>query len=187
MPSQKNIPLFYRIALLWYEPIASGLGAYLVLFQPDKYLNSFIPPSYASRNHTHDILLNQLAAAFVYVSLSQGVLLRYTNDITIWKIVNGCFLGWDFILLYSIWFGLSAQGRLDFAEIRGDDWGVIGATLGVTLIRSALCLGVGFRKEKVRGRGNKLLPCLDQVQEGRQLVCLLERALYGGAGRDWAP
>jgi hypothetical protein len=152
MPSQKNIPLFYRIALLWYEPITSGLGAYLVLFQPDKYLNSFIPPSYASRNHTHDILLNQLAAAFVYVSLSQGVLLRYTNDITIWKIVNGCFLGWDFILLYSIWFGLSAQGRLDFAEIRGDDWGVIGATLGVTLIRSALCLGVGFRKEKGRGK-----------------------------------
>ncbi|KAJ0420248.1 hypothetical protein BJY00DRAFT_284569 [Aspergillus carlsbadensis] len=153
MPSHENIPLFYRIVLLWYEPLASGLGAYLVLFQPDTYLNSFIPPSYASRNHTHDILLNQLAAAFVYVSLSQGVLLRYTSDITTWKIVNACLLGWDFILLYSLWFGLQAQGRLDFAEIRGDDLGAAVPTVGITFIRAAFCVGIGFPKQKVRGKG----------------------------------
>jgi hypothetical protein len=144
-----HIPLFYRIVLLWYEPIAAGLGIYLTLAAPDAYLNSFIPSTLAVRNPLHDMLFNQLGAAFFYVATSQAILLRYTNDIGVWKILNGCLLGWDIILLYSFWNGLWMQGRLAPGNWRSEDLSALIPTMFMTVVRAAVVAGVGLRTSKL--------------------------------------
>ncbi|KAL4793037.1 hypothetical protein BDV19DRAFT_367252 [Aspergillus venezuelensis] len=85
-----QIPLFYRIILLWFEPIASGFGCYMNLFDKDAYLDSFIPPSLATREASHNMLFNQLGAGFFVVATTQGILLRYTNDVNVWRLLNVC-------------------------------------------------------------------------------------------------
>ncbi|KAL4937824.1 hypothetical protein BDV06DRAFT_202199 [Aspergillus oleicola] len=143
-----RIPLFYRLILLWFEPISSGFGCYMNLFDKDMYLNSFIPPALATRDPTHNLLFNQLGAGFFVVATTQGVLLRYTNDVNVWKMLNGCLLGWDFILLWSLWDGLSAQGRLDPSVWRADDLSAIVPTIFMTFVRAAVVAGVGLEGAK---------------------------------------
>ncbi|RDW91652.1 hypothetical protein BP5796_02817 [Coleophoma crateriformis] len=143
-----NIPAFYRFILLWVEPISSALGAYLTLAAPDTYLNSYIPRTMTVRNPMQDMIFNQLGAAFFYVATSQGILLRYTYDIGVWKIVNGCLLGWDFILLYSWWSGMQMQGRLDPATWRSEDMSALVPILFITAVRAAIVAGVGMRASK---------------------------------------
>ncbi|KAL2829120.1 hypothetical protein BJY01DRAFT_228010 [Aspergillus pseudoustus] len=146
-----QIPSFYRFFFTWFEPLTSLYGAYLVLAEPDNYLNSFIAPAAwsATRDIAHNTLLRQMGASFVYVSLSQAVLLRYTSDPNVWKILNGSLLGWDAILLYGLWAGLSSQGRLSLGALRAEDWTAIVPTVIITLLRAAVVAGVGFSNKKV--------------------------------------
>jgi hypothetical protein len=143
-----DIPLFYRIVLLWYEPISSALGCYGTLLAKDTYLNSFIPSALTVRNPMQDMIFNQLGAAYFYVATSQGILLRYTSDVNVWKIVNGCLLGWDIILLYSLWDGGRTQGRLHPASWRSEDLSAIIPTVFMTVVRAAIVAGVGLRRAK---------------------------------------
>ncbi len=144
-----RIPLFYRVVLLWYEPISSGLGGWLALKAPDTYLNSFIPSTMTVRNPMHDMLFHQLGASYFFVATSQAILLRYTNDLGVWKILNGCLLGWDVILLYGLWSGMQMQGRLDPAEWRFEDWSAVIPTVFMTVVRASIVAGLGLGKVKL--------------------------------------
>lgn len=146
MPS--DIPLFYRIVLLWYEPFSAALGVWGTLAKPDMYLNAFVPSTLSVRNPTHDMLFNQIGAAFFFVATSQGILLRYTSDVGVWKILNGCLLGWDAILLYSLWSGMQMQGRLDPGAWRFEDWWAVSMTVFITVVRSCVVAGLGLRTTK---------------------------------------
>ncbi|KAL2812788.1 hypothetical protein BDW59DRAFT_155112 [Aspergillus cavernicola] len=150
-----QIPLFYRLVLLWYEPIGSGFGCYMNLAAKDMYLNSFIPTSLAVRDPTHNMIFNQLGAGYFFVATSQAILLRYTNDMNVWKILNGCLLGWDFILLYSLWDGLSAQGRLDPGTWRSEDLSAIVPTIFMTVVRAAIVAGIGLGGSKPNAKKPK--------------------------------
>ncbi|KAL5344076.1 hypothetical protein BJX70DRAFT_393499 [Aspergillus crustosus] len=143
-----QIPVFYRAVLLWYDPIGALFGCYMNLFAKDTYLNSYIPPSLATRDPSHNMIFNQLAAGFFVVATSQAILLRYTSDVNVWKILNGCLLGWDFILLWSLWNGLGVQGRLGPGSWRGEDLMAIMPTVFMTLVRGAIVAGIGLNEEK---------------------------------------
>ncbi|KAL3461962.1 hypothetical protein BJX64DRAFT_260046 [Aspergillus heterothallicus] len=145
-----TIPLFYRFYFLWYEPLACLLGVYAVFGQPTAYLNSYIPTAITETlDLTHKTLLTQMGAAFLYVGLSQGLLLRYTSDVGVWKMLNLSLLGWDAILLWGLWDGLSAQGRLSLDGLRGNDLQVIVITAVTTIVRAVFVAGVGLRSAKV--------------------------------------
>jgi len=86
------------------------------------------------------------------VSYLSGVLLRATNDLKVWKHVQTAILLIDIAMLYSAWDALRLQGRLGFADWRGEDWGTVGLTMFVTVLRLAFLAEVGFKKGGVWAR-----------------------------------
>ena len=76
------------------------------------------------------------------------VLLRYTKDVKIWKILEAAVLIYDFALLFSNYYALSQQGRLSFGALRWEDWGGIAITGQAVIVRSAFLFGVGLSDEE---------------------------------------
>lgn len=138
------IPTFYRILFTWIDPIVAIWGAYLDFFEPDMVLNSFIPNS--ARNPDHDLLFQQLGGGMLNIAFVQAILLRYTNDIKIWKIIQAANLIVDIVMMYSLGAALMHQGRLSPADWRGEDWGCLGITGFATIVRIFFVAEVGFRK-----------------------------------------
>jgi len=151
--SPRTIPTFYRVFFIYLDPVMSLWAAYACFADPDLLLDSYVPKTISVRNPLHDALFHQLGGAFFYIAMSQAVLLSYTNDVNIWKIVHGGLLGWDLAILYGIWNGLSVQGRLDPGVWRMEDWITVGSTLVIGLARAAVVAGIGLRKIGDNGKG----------------------------------
>ncbi|KAH8882422.1 hypothetical protein GQ53DRAFT_458104 [Thozetella sp. PMI_491] len=149
-----EIPLIYRIVFKFYEPFSSAVGACTALFAHDVWLNNFIPSAMSVRNPQHDMLFNQVAAGFSHVAVSQALFFWSSNDVKSWKMLNGSLIVWDFILLYSYWAALSAQGRLDPTGWRSEDWTSVVITIFITLNRMAFVAGVGLDGKKSRAKIN---------------------------------
>lgn len=121
------------------------MGLWGCVADPAMFLNSFVPSSMAPYNPLHSAVFSSMGAAFFLAGSSQAILLRYTSDIGVWKILNGCFLGWDFIFAHGIYSSLVAQGRLDPAGWRGEDWWGVVSVGFMTVVRAAIVLGVGLK------------------------------------------
>lgn len=121
-------------------------GASLDFFAPDTVLTSFVPN--AVRNPRHDMLFQQLGGSLLNIAFIDAVLLRYTADLVVWKIVQRAVLLVDVTGLYSLWAALSQQGRLNPAVWRGEDWGCVGITGLVTVVRILFIVEVGFRSRR---------------------------------------
>jgi len=93
------------------------------------------------------MFLQQLGGFFIATIVLQVVLLRYTQDVNIWKIVQFSILINDYALFHSLWVALSAQKRLDFGKIRAEEWGTIGITAFVTVARVLFLAGVGLGRK----------------------------------------
>ncbi len=76
------------------------------------------------------------------------VLLRYTQDVGVWKIIQVAVLVYDLTLLYSTYYSLGQQGRLSFDALRWEDWGGIIITAQAVVVRTAFLLDVGLRKTR---------------------------------------
>ncbi len=145
-----NIPVFYRFYFRWSDPAICLWGAYMDFVTPAFVLNAFVPALIAPRNPYFDFTLQQLGGALLMLSFIDVVLLRYTNDIKIWKILQVAVLIYDLSLLYSNYSSLSQQGRLNFGALRWEDWGGIIITAQAAVVRTAFLLGVGLSQGKKR-------------------------------------
>ncbi len=146
--STPSIPIFYRTFFTYVDPLVALWGAYMNFFTPDTVLNSFVPN--ATRNPAHDMLFQQLGGGLLNIAFVSAVLLRHTSDIKIWKIVQWSILIVDVVGLYSLWDALGRQGRLDPRGWRGEDWGCVGITGSVTVLRMMFIAEVSFESVKVR-------------------------------------
>lgn len=146
MSPSSSIPGFYRVFFQSIDPLVATSAIYVNLFDLDTALGSVFPTShpYFALTPLHDFILNQLNGAFLTIIFLQVVLLRYTNDIGIWKIFEASILLMDFAVFYSVWVALGAQNRLQLDAIRGEEWGYIGITAIVALIRALFLVNVGF-------------------------------------------
>lgn len=122
--------------------VASVVGA---IASPDVIMNAFIPASMSVRNPDHDFLFHQMAANFAFMSLIMGVLLRYSSDIVVWKIVQASTLVVDLAMLTSMYVTLDSQGRLDPAVWRMEEWSNAALIVWVTTLRILFLAGVGFK------------------------------------------
>lgn len=78
-----------------------------------------------------------------------AVLLRYTEDVNVWAIVQvACFVV-DLAYYWSVWRVLNSQGRLSPALWRAEDWGSVGITAVAGAVRLAFLMGVGFNRRSV--------------------------------------
>ena len=106
--------------------------------------NAFLPSTIAKWDPLFDFTLQQLGGALVMLAFIDIVLLRYTNDVKIWKILQAAVLIYDLSLLYSNYYSLKQQGRLTVGALRWEDWGGIFISAQAVVVRSAFLLGVGL-------------------------------------------
>ncbi|KAI9792566.1 MAG: hypothetical protein M1816_002086 [Peltula sp. TS41687] len=143
------IPLFYRIFFTWIDPLNAIWAAYGHFFQPDMVLNAYIPDS--ARNPPHDMLFQHLGGALLNIAFVDAVLLRYTDDVRVWKIVQAGVLILDWVMIYSLWDALARQGRLQPAVWRLEDWGCVVMNGFITAVRSLFIAEVAFRRNAGAG------------------------------------
>ena len=147
------IPPFYRIFFTSIDPLIALSGAYISLFDPETILASSFPRSsiYAKPTPPITVLLTQASGAFVMMAYFMIFMLRYTDDVKIWKMFEFGILITDFTLFLSLSDALGIQGRLDVGAIRWEEWGTIVITGFVTSVRVAFLVGVGLKEGMGRG------------------------------------
>ena len=146
---------FYRIFLLYIEPIMALSGAYLAHFQPYKFIHGTAPSSLSrpflslSSTFTPDpviqFLSTDIAALYVLFTINEAVVLRLTRDYSVWKTVVFAMLVCD---MGHFW-GIYEADPVEFLSVRG--WsteelinnGILGFGL---VLRIAFLLGLGNRK-----------------------------------------
>ncbi|KAF3005891.1 hypothetical protein E8E13_009402 [Curvularia kusanoi] len=148
MPPSKSphptIPSFYRILFTTIDPILCLWGAYMDFFTPRTVLSSHILADTPDIGHT--MILIQRGGLLLNLGFLSAVLLRYTQDLKIWHLVEmGLLLG-DFAYFPAAFGALKSQGRLWPEAWRAEDWGAFGVTFAVTLVRLAFLARVGFRE-----------------------------------------
>ena len=74
--------------------------------------NAFLPEKMTPWNPMFNFTLQQLGGALLMLALIDIVLLRYTEDVGVWKIIQAAVLVYDLSLLYSNYNSLGMQGRL---------------------------------------------------------------------------
>jgi hypothetical protein len=148
-----QVPLFYRIFFTYLDPLICVWGAYMDFFDPALVLSSHIP------NHIpdigHSMILKQRGGGMLNFGFLSFFLLRYTQDLAIWRLVQIADLIVDFAYFWAVYEALASQGRLGAASWRVEDWAAIGITGAATLTRLAFLAGVGLVKGKGKGKGVK--------------------------------
>lgn len=107
------------------------------------------------RNPDHDMLFFHLAGSFMTIAVMSAVLLRYTSDLGVWKIVQFGIILYDFEICYSTWYFLGKQSRLDPVLWRSEDWGNLTFMAVIIAVRLAFLLGVGLKSASIGAKGKK--------------------------------
>ncbi len=99
------IPLVYRLFFLWIEPFSTAVGAYYAHFSQRVYMTMTaapltIPPPPVTI--TTSIVLTQLANLYFVFALNEALVLRSTNDLTVWRAFLFGLLVADFGHLFSV-------------------------------------------------------------------------------------
>lgn len=89
------------------------------------------------------MILAQRGGLLLCLGFLSAVLLRYTKDIKVWHILEVGLLVSDAAYFWAVGGVLAEQGRLWPEEWRGEDWGSLGVTGVVTLVRLGFLARVG--------------------------------------------
>lgn len=117
---------------------------YFCIFQRTMVLK-MLDPTMEVRDPTYDSVLWQVAGLFAMIAVNQAVLLRYTDDIGVWKISNFGVLLVDIFMVGGILEMLMTQERLSMKSMLSEDWTNVVFTLIVIVIRVLFILGVGVK------------------------------------------
>jgi hypothetical protein len=146
------VPGFYRFFFTWFDPIVSFSGAVADFVSQDLVIDSLVSRTIRNEegvNPNYRFIFQQAGGGMFAVSFLSGALLRATNDLKVWKYVEAAILLIDIAMLYSAWDAFRLQDRLLPTTWRGEDWGTVGLTVYVTVLRIAFLAEVGFRKARV--------------------------------------
>lgn len=172
-----RLPLYYHIFLLYIEPLSALLGAYYAYFHPYLYLflthaasapqssSSSTPSSpissvlaIASVPLATRVALAQLANLYLLFAINEGLVLRATRDVRVWK---------------TLLFGLLV------ADL-GHLWSV--RALATDASDSLLGTGAAALEAGIVGKVAENTP--DWLKE--QATGLLTGLMGGGTGGEWA-
>lgn len=142
------IPTIYRVFFIYIDPLIAGSGVFLDFFDPETVIRAGVPPSISQFNPFQHFLTHQLGGALSMCIILDLFLLRRTNEVWIWKVQQAGQLVWDLVMLWSTWYALRQQERLDLQKLRGEDWGNIVIVAVCTLMRTAFLLNFGFGKAR---------------------------------------
>jgi hypothetical protein len=154
MATQARIPLPYRIYFQWLDPIISAITAYMALFHKDAVLASF-HPLLVPRDTKYDALLWFSAGVFAMIAVNHGLLLRYTDDVRVWKITNLGILMVDLSLLWAMFEMHFVSPEMSAMEIRSEDWMNCFLTLLAVVMRLSFIAEIGVKTEGGKELKNK--------------------------------
>ena len=113
VPADKDVEVIismshlYRIFFLYLEPLSTIVGAFYASILPNTYLELTHAPSAPSFASTvpvsTSVVLTQLANLYFLFALNEGLVLRSTNDVRVWKTLLFGLLVADFGHLYSVY------------------------------------------------------------------------------------
>jgi hypothetical protein len=151
-----SISILYRVFLLYIEPLSTIVGAYFAHFLPKTYLAlthlGSAPDAEEPLPVATAIVLTQLANLYLLFALNEGLVLRATNDLRVWRVLLFGLLLADFGHLYSV-HQLGFRVYLHFWTWNAMDWGNVGFVyLGAAIRIAFLCgLGVGVPNSPLTG------------------------------------
>lgn len=148
-----TVPLTYRIFFLYVEPLASLLGAYYALYEPQEYLRlthaSSAPTVSIPLSTT--IVLSQLSNLYLLFAINEALVLRATSDINVWRTLLLGLLIADLGHLYSV-HPLGLQVYWDILRWNAIDWGNVAFVYAGASMRICFLAGLGMSKGAVQRR-----------------------------------
>ena len=153
MTAYAEVPLVYRLLFLYIEPFGAFMGTIINIFDPLRYLQSLSPAATMSDfSPLTRPIYDQLAAHLLFFSWSQAVVLRYTEDLRVWKtLLFGMFLC-DVLHLYASYRILGTEVFLNPAMWRWEEWVNFVMLYGPGGLRLAFCAGFGLGRTEQRAR-----------------------------------
>lgn len=147
------ISQLYSYFFLYIEPVSTIIGAYFAHFLPSTYLlltnpNSAPSPD-ASLPITTTVTLSQLANLYLLFALNEGLVLRATNDLRVWRTLLFGLLVADFGHLYSVK-DLGHATYWQFWTWNAMGWGNVGFVYMGAMTRIAFLLGLGIGNPDAR-------------------------------------
>jgi hypothetical protein len=144
---------FYTIFFLYIEPISTLVGAYFAHFLPAQYLllthSSSAPPAGEKLPVSTTVPLSQLANLYLLFALNEGLVLRATNDLRVWRTLLFGLLVADLGHLYSV-IELGHGTYWQFWMWNAMGWGNVGFVYLGAITRLSFLLGCGVRSPDAR-------------------------------------
>ncbi|KAK9451483.1 uncharacterized protein V1518DRAFT_424462 [Limtongia smithiae] len=138
-----RVPLVYRVLFLWFEPLAAFTGSIVIHNDPAKFLRALSAVGdYAPSNR---VVYNNLCATYTLFAFNEGILLRRTNDLKVWRTVLIGILICDALHLSASWAELGSALFWNPLAWRGDDWINLGSLWGQAFMRVLFLFGVGLK------------------------------------------
>jgi hypothetical protein len=148
---------FYRIFFLYIEPISTIVGAYFAHFLPFDYLlltHSSSAPSPGQRLPiSTTVTLSQLANLYLLFALNEGLVLRATTDLRVWRTLLFGLLVADIGHLYSV-VELGHETYWQFWAWNSMGWGNVGFVYLGAMTRISFLLGFGVGSPDVKTANN---------------------------------
>lgn len=155
--SSKNAPVIkasavlpgtYRFLLMNVEPFLAVLGCITVILQSSTYVDGLIRETGYTLDARTEFIYTQLAGGWLHFAFTEAVVLRFVDDVRVWRLIAAGMLLSDIAFCHSCaqavggwreWFILSHWTVLD--------WSVFVTTWPFVLSRVAILLGIGFKKQ----------------------------------------
>lgn len=145
-----KVPFIYRFLFLYFEPVAALFGSALLLFSPQKFLTTMSEAT--TYTASHQVVYSNLAATYALFAFNEAVVLRLTNDLTVWKALLCGILLCDAIHLYASWGALGSDVFWNPALWRMEDAVNLGSLWVQGLIRVAFIYEIGFPRSLSKGK-----------------------------------
>lgn len=158
MSSQHPIPLYYRLPMLYIEPLCALNGAYLLLSSPSRFLNAVSPhfpeaPPPATLE-SFRIITDMLGIMHLVFAFNLAVVLRVVGAQTdVWRTMCAGMLMSDVLHIVVSVREYGLEGSLNVGGWRVSDWLNWGTLWGMGLVRVGIVLGWGMPKGKGKVNG----------------------------------
>jgi hypothetical protein len=105
----RSIPWPYTLYFLYLDPLFAIFGTLLIIFQPVKFLTSTSPIALSQPTIAPiiQLLLTNIAALYLLLALNEGLVLRASGEIRVWKAVLSSLVVADVGHLYAVWYASS--------------------------------------------------------------------------------
>jgi hypothetical protein len=143
------IPFVYRVWHLWLEPLTALSGVYLLHCAPEQYFEYM--PQTAQYAVESQIVYNQLAASYLFFAIIEGLVLRTTYDLGVWRAVVFALLLCDAGHLYAAWLEMGTRGFVCVWAWRGHDAATMMSFVVPFVLRIAFLMKIGFERELLEG------------------------------------